>query len=68
MVSPVFGITQVLPGDAAVMMLGENATAEQLAAVRQRLGLDEPILIQYLRWLAGVLRGDLGVSLRTGLP
>jgi peptide/nickel transport system permease protein len=64
----VFGITQVLPGDAAVMMLGENATAEQLAAVRQRLGLDEPILIQYLRWLAGVLRGDLGVSLRTGLP
>ncbi len=64
----VFGITQVLPGDAAVMLLGENATAEQLVAVRQRLGLDAPIVVQYGRWLAGVLHGDLGTSLRTGLP
>jgi len=64
----VFGITQVLPGDAAVMMLGENATPEQLAAVRQRLGLDAPVYLQYLRWLSGVLHGDLGTSLRTGLP
>ncbi len=37
----VFGITQVLPGDAAAMLLGENATAEQLAALRERLGNDE---------------------------
>lgn len=64
----VFGITQVLPGDAAVMLLGENATAEQLTAVRQRLGLDAPILAQYGRWLVGLLQGDLGTSLRTGLP
>ncbi len=64
----VFGITQVLPGDAAVMLLGENATDVQLAAVRQRLGLDAPIIVQYGRWLAGVLHGDLGTSLRTGLP
>jgi peptide/nickel transport system permease protein len=64
----VFGITQVLPGDAAVMLLGENATAEQLAAVRDRLGLDASIWAQYLHWLAGALHGDFGTSLRTGLP
>jgi peptide/nickel transport system permease protein len=64
----VFGITQVLPGDAAVMLLGENATAEQLAAVRERLGLDASLVVQYLHWLAGVLHGDFGTSLRTGLP
>jgi peptide/nickel transport system permease protein len=64
----VFGITQVLPGDAAVMMLGENATPAQLAAVRDRLGLDAPLAAQYLHWLAGVLHGGFGTSLRTGLP
>ena len=64
----VFGITQVLPGDAAVMLLGENATAEQLAAVRERLGLNASLPAQYLHWLAGVLHGDFGTSLRTGLP
>ncbi|MCC7046587.1 MAG: ABC transporter permease [Alphaproteobacteria bacterium] len=64
----VFGITQALPADAAVMMLGENATPDALAAIRQRLGLDQPIWMQYGRWLAGVLRGDFGLSLRTGQP
>ncbi len=64
----VFGITQVLPADAATMLLGENATAEALAAVRDRLGLDAPVWEQYLRWLGGVVQGDFGTSLRTGLP
>lgn len=64
----VFGITQVLPADAAVMMLGENATPDALEAVRQRLGLDAPIWQQYGRWLAGVVTGDFGTSLRTGHP
>jgi peptide/nickel transport system permease protein len=64
----VFGITQVLPGDAAAMMLGENATPEQLAGLRARLGLDAPVAAQYGRWLAAILQGDLGTSLRTGLP
>ncbi len=64
----VFGITQVLPADAATMLLGENATAEALAAVRDRLGLDAPVWEQYLRWLGGVVQGDFGMSLRTGLP
>lgn len=64
----VFAITQVLPADAAVMLLGENATPDALAAVRTKLGLDDPVWLQYWHWLSGVLAGDFGVSLRTGLP
>ena len=64
----VFGITQVLPADAATMLLGENATAEQLSAVRMRLGLDRPAWAQYARWAGGVLRGDLGTSTDNGQP
>jgi peptide/nickel transport system permease protein len=61
----VFGITQVLPADAAVTLLGENATPEALAAVRQRLGLDAPVWLQYGRWLSAMAQGDFGVSMRT---
>jgi peptide/nickel transport system permease protein len=64
----VFAITQILPADAAVMLLGENATAEALAAVREKLGLDAPVWLQYGRWLIGVLHGDFGASMRTGQP
>ena len=62
----VFAITQVLPGDAAVIMLGENATKEALDALRQSMGLNAPVWVQYGRWLGGVLYGDFGTSLRTG--
>ena len=64
----VFGITQVLPADAAVMMLGENATPDALQAVRDQLGLAQPAWRQYLQWLGGVVQGDFGTSLRTGQP
>ena len=64
----VFAITQILPADAAVMLLGENATAAALAAVREKLGLDAPVWLQYGRWLIGVLHGDFGISMRTGQP
>ncbi len=64
----VFGITQVLPADAATMLLGENATPEQLVALRERLGLDAPLIVQYGRWLGGILTGDFGTSMRTGQP
>jgi peptide/nickel transport system permease protein len=64
----VFAITQILPADAAVMMLGENATPAALAALRARMGLNDPIWLQYWHWLSGVVRGDFGVSLRTGQP
>ncbi|MBS9719591.1 ABC transporter permease [Tianweitania sp. BSSL-BM11] len=64
----VFAITQILPADAAVMMLGENATADALEALRQQMGLNDPIWLQYLHWAGGVLQGDFGTSLRTGQP
>jgi peptide/nickel transport system permease protein len=64
----VFAITQILPADAAVMLLGENATPAALAAVRVKLGLNDPIWLQYWHWLAGLLHADFGTSMRTGQP
>ncbi|MCP5283083.1 MAG: ABC transporter permease [Rhodoferax sp.] len=64
----VFAITQVLPADAAVMLLGENATEDALAAVRVKLGLDLPMWQQYLHWLFNVLQGDFGISMRNSQP
>ncbi|HTZ79731.1 MAG TPA: ABC transporter permease [Stellaceae bacterium] len=64
----VFAITQALPADAAVMLLGENATPAALAAVRLKLGLNDPIWEQYWHWLSALLRGDFGLSMRTGQP
>lgn len=64
----VFAITQVLPADAAVMMLGENATPEALHALRQTMGLDAPVYMQYLHWLGHLAQGDFGTSLRTNQP
>jgi len=64
----VFAITQVLPGNAAVMILGENATPDQVRAVEIQLGLDRPWYAQYLGWLGGMLRGDWGTSMRLAVP
>ena len=64
----VFGVTQILPADAATVIMGENATPEQLAALRDRLGLNDLGVVQYLRWLSGVLTGEFGASMRTGQP
>lgn len=64
----VFGLTQILPADAAVTLLGENATPEALAAVRERLGLGDPFWLQYWRWLSALLQGDFGTSMRTSQP
>lgn len=61
-----FLIAQLLPGDLAIAMLGDQATPENVAALHQKLGLDLPLWRQYLHWLAGVLGGDLGTSYRTG--
>ena len=62
----VFGVTQLLPANAAVMILGEYATDDALQALETKLGLNDPAYLQYWRWLSGVLQGDFGVSLRTG--
>jgi len=64
----VFFITSLLPGDAAQMILGQNATPETVAALRQQLGLDQPLLMRYLHWLAGLVQGDFGVSFASHLP
>lgn len=65
----VFSLILLLPGDAAVALVGlENVTEEKLAAIRERLGLDQPLWVQYARWLGRVARGDLGTSFRTGEP
>ncbi len=62
----IFLTLRVLPGDVAQLIAGTNSTPEQVAGIRERLGLDEPLLGQYLQWIGGVLRGDLGTSLLTG--
>lgn len=59
----VFGLILLLPGDPARTIAGEEATPAQVAQVREQLGLDEPLVAQYGRWVAGVLHGDLGTSL-----
>jgi peptide/nickel transport system permease protein len=64
----VFAITAVLPGDAAQEQLGQDATPEALAALRAKMGLDVPAPQRYWRWLAGLARGDLGVSSTAQLP
>src|SRR5262245_2823873 len=61
-----FLIASLLPGDLAYAILGDQATPETVAALRHDMGLDQPALWRYLRWLAGVLQGDLGRSYRTG--
>jgi peptide/nickel transport system permease protein len=64
----VFAITQILPGNAAVMILGEYATPEQLRALELQLGLNQPWYLQYWRWFSGILTGDWGMSMRLSQP
>lgn len=62
----IFLITQILPGDAAEIRLGQEATPESLAALRKEMGLDRPAYVQYGVWLGRLLNGDLGVSVAGG--
>jgi glutathione transport system permease protein len=64
----IFLIVRILPGDPAQVILGDQADAATVAALRTRLGLDLPLLAQYASFLAGAIRGDWGVSLVTGRP
>jgi peptide/nickel transport system permease protein len=59
----IFGITQALPGNVAVMILGQYQNPESLAALSQKLGLNDPLPVQYWRWFSHLLQGDLGQSL-----
>jgi len=64
----VFAVMELLPGDPARLMLGMNATAESVAALRNQMGLDDPILIRYLNWVGGMLVGDFGRSFTYSAP
>ena len=64
----VFSLLYLTPGDPAVVIAGDFATAEDIARIRERLGLNEPFLIRFGTWLWAVLRGDLGISIFTNLP
>jgi ABC-type dipeptide/oligopeptide/nickel transport system permease component len=64
----VFSLIHFIPGDPAQAMLGEAAPQAEVDELRRRLGLDRPLLEQYAGFLSGLVRGDLGTSLRTGQP
>lgn len=61
-----FALLRVLPGDQALLAAGMNSSKEQVARLRQDWGLDRPYPVQYLTWLVGIFRGDLGTSVLTG--
>lgn len=63
-----FFIARVVPSDPAALWVGPRPTQEQIAAARVALGLDQPLYIQYLRYLGNLLHGDLGVSVKTHQP
>ena len=64
----IFSVMNMLPGDPAAIMLGTSATPETLAALRSQMGLDQPLPVRYLAWLAGMAQGDLGQSYTYGVP
>ncbi len=64
----IFGLQQLLPGDPAATMAGEDRDPGVIAAIRARYHFDQPIPVQYLYWVSGVLRGDLGQSIRLNVP
>lgn len=64
----VFGLQQLLPGDPAKILAGEEQDPNVVAYLRQKMHLDEPLPLRYGYWMAGVLKGDLGESVRTQQP
>ena len=62
----IFAGTQILPGDVAQAILGQSATPELLANLREQLGLNDPAYIRYFHWLGGVVTGDLGTAMSSG--
>jgi peptide/nickel transport system permease protein len=64
----VFAGTELLPGDVATVMLGQEKTPESVAALREKLGLDKPAPVRYFRWFTGLLSGEMGDSLVSRKP
>ena len=64
----VFTLPRLIPGDAVQLMLAETSYAKDIDELRAKLGLDRPFHVQYVEWLGGALRGQLGVSLQYDVP
>jgi peptide/nickel transport system permease protein len=64
----VFLLLRLSPGDPAVLIAGDHATTQDIEQIRIRLGLDKPLLVQFLQWLWGILQGDLGTSVFNNRP
>mgnify|MGYP003617971510 FL=1 len=64
----VFAVLEILPGDAAQMLMGPDAAPEAVQAMAQQLGLDQPALTRYWQWISGLLHGDMGTSYAYGSP
>src|SRR5262249_32292957 len=64
----IFLLLHLSPGDPAAIIVGDNATQAQVDAIRKQLGLDDPLVVQFLRWTGGVLRGDFGTSIFSHEP
>jgi peptide/nickel transport system permease protein len=64
----VFALLHLSPGDPAAIIAGDNATAADIARIREKLGLDEPLLVQFGEWVWHLIHGDLGISIFTNLP
>lgn len=61
-------LTRTIPGDVVAVMLGTNADPQVAALLRHNLHLDQPVILGYFSWIGGILHGDLGQSIRSGLP
>src|ERR1700712_291742 len=64
----IFGLQQLLPGDPAQVLAGEDQDPQVVAYLRKKLHLDEPLPVRYGYWIGGVLKGDLGESIRSQQP
>jgi peptide/nickel transport system permease protein len=64
----VFLLLHLSPGDPAAIIAGDNATSAQIAVIRERLGLNEPLIVQFLRWSGRIVQGDFGISIFSNEP
>ncbi|MGR3582680.1 MAG: ABC transporter permease, partial [Pseudooceanicola nanhaiensis] len=64
----VFSLQQLLPGDPILAMAGEERDPETIAFLREKYGFNDPLPVQYVKWVTGVVQGDLGISLRSNQP
>ena len=64
----VFGLLHLAPGDPAALIAGDLATAQDVERIRERLGLNAPLHVQFVTWVGQLLRGDLGVSVFSNVP